>query len=134
LFCFWKWLFWCNISFKQSLKWNFFFCRRGSSNASRRDGMRLLFFLLFLLFKKLYFWFSSFSKWSRCCFCLGINLKLIEEGRFGSNKMRFVVSQNISFLPIHEALKLHQNHQMKRDSGHKRLISKYFQIETRAVQ
>ena len=79
----------------------------GAKNVARRDGMGTTVLCSVLTIGKIPdFYFQAIGSGTGAIAAWEANMRLIEDGRFGSNKMRLIVSQNVPFLPIYEAWKV----------------------------
>lgn len=79
----------------------------GAKNVARRDGMGTTVLNAVTTIGKIpEFYFQAVGSGTGAIAAWEANLRLISDGRFGSNKMRLIVSQNAPFLPIHDAWKM----------------------------
>lgn len=83
-----------------------FFPEGGAKNVARRDGMATTTLSAVTTIGKIpNYYFQAVGSGTGAIAAWEANLRLIEDGRFGSNKMKLMVSQNIPFTPIHDAWK-----------------------------
>lgn len=83
-----------------------FFPEGGAKNIARRDGMATTTLSAVTTIGKIpNYYFQAVGSGTGAIAAWEANLRLIEDGRFGSNKMKLMVSQNIPFTPIHDAWK-----------------------------
>jgi len=76
----------------------------GAKNVARRDGMGTTVLSAVTTIGKIpEFYFQAVGSGTGAIAAWEANLRLIEDGRFGKNKMRLIVSQNSPFLPIYDA-------------------------------
>ena len=81
-----------------------FFAEGGAKNVARRDGMGTT--VLSAVNEIGYiphYYFQAIGSGTGAIAAWEANLRLIEDGRYGINKMRLMVSQNAPFLPIYNA-------------------------------
>lgn len=78
----------------------------GAKNVARRDGMATTTLSAVTTIGKIPdYYFQAVGSGTGAIAAWEANIRLIEDGRFGSNKMKLMVSQNIPFIPIYEAWK-----------------------------
>ncbi|MBW6491334.1 MAG: cysteate synthase [Lentimicrobium sp.] len=78
----------------------------GAKNVARRDGMGTTVLSAVTAIGRIPdYYFQAVGSGTGAIAAWEANLRLIEDGRFGSNKMKLMVSQNAPFLPIYEAWK-----------------------------
>jgi len=78
----------------------------GAKNVARRDGMATTTLSAVTSIGKIPdYYFQAVGSGTGAIAAWEANLRLIEDGRFGSNKMKLMVSQNKPFTPIHDAWK-----------------------------
>lgn len=81
-----------------------FFPEGGAKNIARRDGMGTTVLSAVTEMKKIPdYYFQAVGSGTGAVAAWEANLRFIEDGRFGSNKMKLMVSQNLPFIPIAEA-------------------------------
>lgn len=78
----------------------------GAKNIARRDGMGTTVLNSVSTIGRIpEFYFQAVGSGTGAIAAWEANLRLIEDGRFGQNRMRLIVSQNAPFLPIYDAWK-----------------------------
>jgi cysteate synthase len=78
----------------------------GAKNVARRDGMATTMLSATTTIGKIpEYYFQAIGSGTGAIAAWEANLRLIEDGRFGTNKMKLMVSQNIPFTPIYDAWK-----------------------------
>ncbi len=78
----------------------------GAKNVARRDGMGTTTLSAATHIGKIPdYYFQAVGSGTGAIAAWEANLRLIEDGRFGDNKMKLMVSQNIPFHPIYDAWK-----------------------------
>ncbi|MCB0804278.1 MAG: cysteate synthase [Bacteroidales bacterium] len=78
----------------------------GAKNVARRDGMGTTVLSAVTEIGKIPdYYFQAVGSGTGAIAAWEANLRLIEDGRFGNNKMKLMVSQNIPFHPIYNAWK-----------------------------
>jgi cysteate synthase len=78
----------------------------GARNIARRDGMGTTVLSAVTTIGQIpEYYFQAVGSGTGAIAAWEANLRLIADGRFGSNKMKLMVSQNSPFTPIHEAWK-----------------------------
>jgi len=83
-----------------------FVAEGGAKNVARRDGMGTTVLSACTTIGAIPdFYFQAIGSGTGAIAAWEANLRLIEDGRFGSNKMRLVCSQNTPFLPMFDAWK-----------------------------
>lgn len=81
-----------------------FYPEGGAKNVARRDGMALSVVSAVTTIGRIPdYYFQAVGSGTGAIAAWEANLRFIEDGRFGSNKMKLMVSQNIPFLPIKDA-------------------------------
>lgn len=81
-----------------------FFPEGGAKNIARRDGMGTTVLSAVTEMKKIPdYYFQAVGSGTGAVAAYEANLRFIEDGRFGSNKMKLMVSQNLPFKPIADA-------------------------------
>ena len=81
-----------------------FYPEGGSKNVARRDGMGITVLSAVSTIGKIPdHYFQAIGSGTGAVAAWEANMRFIEDGRFGSNKMKLMVSQNIPFIPIKEA-------------------------------
>lgn len=88
------------------LKSDKFIAEGGAKNIARRDGMGTTVLSAVEAIGQIPdFYFQAVGSGTGAIAAWEANLRFIEDGRFGKNKMRLIVSQNSPFLPMYEAWK-----------------------------
>lgn len=78
----------------------------GAKNVARRDGMgTTVLSAVHHIGRIPDYYFQAVGSGTGAIAAWEANLRLIEDGRFGNNKMKLMVSQNYPFVPIHDAWK-----------------------------
>ncbi|MEI7525856.1 MAG: cysteate synthase [Mariniphaga sp.] len=81
-----------------------FYPEGGSKNVARRDGMGTTVLSAVTTIGKIPdYYFQAIGSGTGAVAAWEANMRFIEDGRFGSNKMKLMVSQNSPFVPIKEA-------------------------------
>jgi len=83
-----------------------FLAEGGAKNVARRDGMATTMISATTHIGRIPdYYFQAVGSGTGAIAAWEANLRLIADGRFGSNKMKLLVSQNYPFIPIYEAWK-----------------------------
>ncbi len=83
-----------------------YFPEGGAKNVARRDGMATTTLSAVTTIGKIpNYYFQAVGSGTGAIAAWEANLRLIGDGRFGTNKMKLMVSQNAPFTPIHDAWK-----------------------------
>lgn len=83
-----------------------FIAEGGAKNVARRDGMGTTTLSAVTEIGRIPdYYFQAVGSGTGAIAAWEANLRLIADGRYGSNKMKLMVSQNTPFLPIHDAWK-----------------------------
>lgn len=83
-----------------------FFAEGGAKNIARRDGMSTTMMSAVTFIGRIPdFYFQAVGSGTGAIAAWEANLRLIEDGRFGTNKAKIYVSQNAPFLPMYNAWK-----------------------------
>ncbi|MFO8235159.1 MAG: cysteate synthase [Bacteroidales bacterium] len=78
----------------------------GAKNVARRDGMGTTVLSAVEVIKQIPdYYFQAVGSGTGAIAAWEANLRLIEDGRFGKNKMKLMVSQNEPFIPLYDAWK-----------------------------
>lgn len=81
-----------------------FVAEGGAKNVARRDGMGTTVLSAATTIGRIPdYYFQAVGSGTGAIAAWEANLRLIEDGRFGNNKMKLMVSQNYPFIPIHDA-------------------------------
>ena len=84
-----------------------FVAEGGAKNVARRDGMGTTMLSATTTIGRIPdYYFQAIGSGTGAIAAWEANLRLIEDGRFGSHKMKLMVSQNLPFKPIHDAWKV----------------------------
>ncbi len=88
----------------------------GAKNVARRDGMGTTTLSATTFIGKIPdYYFQAIGSGTGAIAAWEANLRLIEDGRFGSHKMKLMVSQNAPFAPIHDAWKANSRAMLELD-------------------
>ncbi len=83
-----------------------FFAEGGAKNVARRDGMATTVLSAAKVLQRIpEAYFQAIGSGTGTIAAWEANLRLIEDGRFGSHKMKLFPSQNVPFLPMYDAWK-----------------------------
>jgi cysteate synthase len=83
-----------------------FIAEGGAKNVARRDGMATTMLSATTFIGKIPdYYFQAVGSGTGAIAAWEANLRLLEDGRFGTNKMKLMVSQNIPFIPMYDAWK-----------------------------
>lgn len=81
-----------------------FILEGGAKNVARRDGMATTAISAITTIGKIpQYYFQAVGSGTGAIAAWEANLRLIDDGRFGSNKMKLMVSQNEPFIPLYHA-------------------------------
>ena len=81
-----------------------FVAEGGAKNVARRDGMATTVLSAVTHIGRIpEFYFQAVGSGTGAIAAWEANMRLIEDGRFGTNKMKLIVSQNVPFLPMYDA-------------------------------
>jgi len=95
-----------------------FFAEGGAKNVARRDGMGTTVLSAVNEIGKIPdYYFQAIGSGTGAIAAWEANLRLIEDGRFGNNKMKLMVSQNKPFVPIHDAWKANSREMLHLDDN-----------------
>lgn len=87
-----------------ALKSSKFYAEGGAKNVARRDGMSTTVLSAVTTIGRIPdFYFQAVGSGTGAIAAWEANQRLIEDGRFGSNLMRLIVSQNAPFVPMYDA-------------------------------
>lgn len=90
----------------QVVKCNGFIPEGGAKNIARRDGMGTTVLSAAEKIGRIPdYYFQAVGSGTGAIAAWEANLRLIDDGRFGTHKMKLMVSQNVPFLPIYHAWK-----------------------------
>lgn len=88
------------------LKSDKFLAEGGAKNIARRDGMATTVLSATTFIGRIPdYYFQAIGSGTGAIAAWEANLRLIEDGRFGSHKMKLMVSQNLPFVPMYKAWK-----------------------------
>lgn len=83
-----------------------FIAEGGCKNIARRDGMSTTVLSAVTTIGRIPdYYFQAVGSGTGAIAAWEANMRFIEDGRFGDNKMKLIVSQNVPFLPMYEAWK-----------------------------
>ena len=83
-----------------------FYAEGGAKNIARRDGMATTVLSAVTTIGRIPdYYFQAVGSGTGAIAAWEANMRLIEDGRYGDNLMRLMVSQNAPFLPMYEAWK-----------------------------
>lgn len=83
-----------------------FFAEGGAKNIARRDGMATTMLSAVTFIGRIPdYYFQAVGSGTGAIAAWEANLRFIEDGRFGNNKAKIYVSQNVPFLPMYNAWK-----------------------------
>ncbi len=83
-----------------------FYAEGGAKNIARRDGMATTVLSAAEVIGRIPdYYFQAVGSGTGAIAAWEANMRLIEDGRFGNNKMKLIVSQNIPFTPMYDAWK-----------------------------
>ncbi len=83
-----------------------FMAEGGAKNVARRDGMGTTMLSATTTIGQIpEYYFQAIGSGTGAIAAWEANLRLLADGRFGNRKMKLMVSQNIPFIPIHDAWK-----------------------------
>lgn len=83
-----------------------FLAEGGAKNIARRDGMATTVLSAVTHIGRIPdYYFQAVGSGTGAIAAWEANMRLIEDGRFGTNKMKLMVSQNVPFVPMYEAWK-----------------------------
>lgn len=81
-----------------------FFPEGGAKNVARRDGMGTTVLSAVTTIGRIPdYYFQAIGSGTGAIAAWEANIRLIEDGRYGQNKMKLILSQNMPFVPIKEA-------------------------------
>ncbi len=83
----------------------------GAKNVARRDGMGTTVLSAVTEIGHIpEYYFQAVGSGTGAISAWEANLRFIEDGRYGSNKMKLMISQNHPFIPLHDAWKANSRH------------------------
>ena len=87
-----------------ALKSPMFYAEGGAKNIARRDGMATTVLSAVTTIGRIPdYYFQAVGSGTGAIAAWEANMRLIEDGRFGSNTMKLMVSQNAPFVPMYDA-------------------------------
>jgi len=93
-----------------------FFPEGGAKNVARRDGMGTTVLSAVTTIGKIPdYYFQAIGSGTGAIAAWEANLRFLEDGRYGSNKMKLMLSQNAPFLPIKDAWDQHSPNMLPMD-------------------
>jgi cysteate synthase len=93
----------------------------GAKNVARRDGMGTTTLSAVTTIGRIPdYYFQAIGSGTGAIAAWEANLRLIEDGRWGFNKMKLMVSQNKPFVPIHDAWKMRSREMLPIDDNQAR--------------
>jgi cysteate synthase len=96
-----------------ALKSRRFFAEGGAKNVARRDGMATTMLSAVTTIGQIPdYYFQAVGSGTGAIAAWEANLRFIEDGRFGANKCRLMVSQNAPFVPIYDAWRVDSRHML----------------------
>lgn len=94
-----------------------FIAEGGAKNVARRDGMGTTTLSAVTTIGRIpEYYFQAIGSGTGAIAAWEANLRLIEDGRWGYNKMKLMVSQNKPFVPIHDAWKMRSRAMLPMDN------------------
>ncbi len=94
-----------------------YFAEGGAKNIARRDGMSTTMMSAVTFIGRIPdFYFQAVGSGTGAIAAWEANLRFIEDGRFGTNKARLMVSQNKPFTPMYDAWKAHSRAMLPYDA------------------
>ena len=98
-----------------------FYAEGGAKNVARRDGMGTTVLSAVAEIGRIPdYYFQAVGSGTGAVAAWEANLRLLEDGRFGDNTMRLMVSQNAPFLPMYEAWHNHSRELLPYDAAQAR--------------
>lgn len=87
-----------------ALKSSKFYAEGGAKNVARRDGMSTTVLSAVTTIGRIPdYYFQAVGSGTGAIAAWEANMRLVEDGRYGSNLMRLIVSQNAPFVPMYDA-------------------------------
>lgn len=98
-----------------------FIAEGGAKNVARRDGMSTTVMSAVTIIGAIPdYYFQAVGSGTGAIAAWEANLRFLEDGRFGSNKMKLMVSQNDPFIPMKDAWKADSRDMLPLDDHHAR--------------
>lgn len=95
-----------------------FYAEGGAKNIARRDGMGTTVLSAVTTIGRIPdYYFQAVGSGTGAIAAWEMNQRLVEDGRFGSNYMKLMVSQNAPFLPMYEAYRVDSRELLAYDSN-----------------
>ena len=108
-----------------ALKSDKFLAEGGAKNIARRDGMATTVLSATTFIGRIPdYYFQAIGSGTGAIAAWEANLRLIEDGRFGSHKMKLMVSQNLPFVPMYKAWKAKSRALLPYDDDQARIDAK----------
>lgn len=99
-----------------ALKSDKFIAEGGAKNIARRDGMATTVLSAVTHIGRIPdFYFQAVGSGTGAIAAWEANMRLIADGRFGTNKMKLMVSQNAPFVPMYDAWRAGSRHMLSYD-------------------
>lgn len=98
-----------------------FVAEGGAKNVARRDGMGTTVLSAVTTIGRIPdYYFQAIGSGTGAIAAWEANLRFLADGRFGNNKMKLMVSQNLPFKPIHDAWRTGSRTMLPLDDNHAR--------------
>ncbi len=99
-----------------ALKSDYFYAEGGAKNIARRDGMACTMLSATTTIGRIPdYYFQAVGSGTGAIAAWEANLRLIEDGRFGTNTMKLMVSQNAPFVPMYNAWRVNSREMLEYD-------------------
>ena len=99
-----------------ALKGDNFYAEGGAKNIARRDGMATTVLSAVTTIGRIPdYYFQAVGSGTGAIAAWEANLRLIEDGRYGSNLMKLIVSQNAPFVPMYDAWRVDSREMLAAD-------------------
>lgn len=100
-----------------ALKSSKFYAEGGAKNIARRDGMSTTVLSAVTTIGRIPdYYFQAVGSGTGAIAAWEANMRLIEDGRFGDNLMRLIVSQNAPFVPMYDAWRMDSREMLPYDA------------------
>ena len=100
-----------------ALKSSKFYAEGGAKNIARRDGMSTTVLSAVTTIGRIPdYYFQAVGSGTGAIAAWEANMRLVEDGRFGSNLMRLMVSQNAPFVPMYDAWRADSREMLEYDT------------------
>lgn len=104
-----------------ALKSPMFYAEGGAKNIARRDGMSTTVLSAATTIGRIPdYYFQAVGSGTGAIAAWEANMRLIEDGRFGNNTMKLIVSQNAPFVPMYNAWRVDSREMLPYDENHAR--------------